>query len=56
MGYKFTDEDVKKIREEYINRKQSMRSPNVIELAQRYGVSQETIRNIANGITYRWVS
>ena len=42
---------VKEIRKEY-----KPRSGNVIELAKRYGVSQETIRNIANHITYQWVS
>ena len=43
--------DIKVIRKEY-----QPRSGNVIELAKRFGVSQETIRNISNHITYKWVS
>ena len=49
--------DVKKIRAEYSVVQESHRqATNVIELAKRYGVSQETIRNIANRVTYKWVS
>jgi DeoR/GlpR family transcriptional regulator of sugar metabolism len=49
------EEDVRQIREEYVDRKEAWKSPNVIELAQRYGVSQETIRKIAKGHNYKWV-
>jgi len=51
----FTDDEVRQIRAEYVGRKESMRSPNIIELANRYGVSQETIRKIALGHSYREV-
>lgn len=50
-----TEKDILQIRAEYVDRKKSMRSPNVIELAKRYGVAQETIRKIAKGKTYKWV-
>jgi len=49
----FTDDEVRQIRAEYVGRKEAMRSPNVIELANRYGVSQETIRKIALGHSYK---
>ena len=50
-----TAEDIRAIRMEYVDRKESWRSPNVMELAERYGVAQETIRKIAKGKTYKWV-
>ena len=50
-----TDDDIRTIRMEYIDRKESWRSPNVMELANRYGVAQETIRKIAKGKSYKWV-
>ena len=50
-----TDEDIRQIRKEYVDRKSSWRSPNIIELAKKYGVSQETIRKIAQGKTYKEV-
>ena len=52
----FTAEDVRYIRSVYVGRKEAVSSPNVIQLAKQYGVSQETIRKIANGLTYKWVS
>ena len=52
---KMTDEDIRQIRKEYVDRKSSWRSPNIIELAKKYGVSQETIRKIAKGKTYKEV-
>jgi Mor family transcriptional regulator len=52
-----TADDVKKIRAEYnVVMKNHRQATNVIELAKRYGTSQETIRNIANRLTYKWVS
>ena len=50
-------QDVRAIRAEYqldITGK-VITAPNVIELAKRYGVSQETIRNIAKRKTYGWI-
>lgn len=52
----FTDEEIRTIREEYVGREVSHKSLNVIELATRYGVSQETIRKIAKRRTYGWVN
>lgn len=51
-------EDVRAIRAEYkLNLTgKAITAPNVIELANRYGVSQETIRNIAKRKRYGWVS
>jgi hypothetical protein len=51
----FTTEEVRYIRSVYVGRKEAMSSPNVIELANQFGVSQETIRKIAKGRTYKWV-
>ena len=51
-----TAEDIKAIREAYVPRKVAHKSPNVMELAKKYGVSQETIRKIALRKTYRWVN
>jgi len=51
------DSDIKKIRAEYsVVQLGHRQATNVIELAKRYGVSQETIRNIANRVTYKQVS
>ena len=50
-----TEDDIRTIRMEYVDRQESWQSPNVIELAKRYGVAQETIRKIAKGKTYKWV-
>ena len=52
-----TEEDIRQIRKEY---KASYingfpKAENVMELAQRYGVAQETIRKIAKGHTYKQV-
>jgi len=50
-------EDIRTIRAEYqldLTGK-AITAPNVIELAKRYGVSQETIRNIAKRKTYGWI-
>ena len=52
---KLTNEQVLEIRSLYIDRKESAKSPNVIELARKYNVSQETIRNVAKGHHYKWV-
>jgi len=51
----FTCDEVRYIRKVYVGRKEAMSSPNVIELAKQFGVSQETIRKIAKGRTYKWV-
>ena len=48
MGRKeLTSEEVRQIRSEYkiVNRK----AVNLVELAQRYDISQERVRNIAKG-------
>lgn len=50
-----TIEDIKAIREAYVPRKVAAKSPNVMELAKKYGISQETVRKIALRKTYRWV-
>ena len=52
---KMTEDDVRIIRKEYVTRKQAAKSPNVIELANRFGISQNTVRKIALRQTYRWV-
>jgi Mor family transcriptional regulator len=52
-----SDDDVRTIRREYavINDKIGYVATNVIELAKRYNVSQETIRKVAIGVTYKEV-
>lgn len=47
------EDDVRQIRREY--KVAGKKALNVIELARRYGVSQEAIRNIATGRRYKWV-
>jgi uncharacterized protein YjcR len=49
------EDDIRQIRKEYIGREESVSAINVIELANRYGVSQETIRRIAKRRRYEWV-
>ena len=51
-------EDIRIIRREYEldYTGNAITAVNVIELAKRYGVSQETIRNIAKRRSYAWVS
>jgi hypothetical protein len=51
----FTDEEVRVIRREFVGRELSAKSPNIISLANRYGVSQETIRKIAKCKIYKEV-
>jgi Mor family transcriptional regulator len=51
----FTEEEIRSIRIEYVGREKSHITPNVIELANRYEVSQETIRKIAKRKVYKWV-
>ena len=50
-------EDIRQIRQEYEAKYigQFPKALNVIELAKRYGVSQQTIRDIAKGKRYKWV-
>ena len=50
-----TKKDIIQIRKEYKAFVGAKNSTNVMELAQRYGVAQETIRKIAKGKTYKWV-
>ena len=52
---KLTDQEVLEIRKEYKAFVGAKNSTNVMELAQRYGVAQDTIRKIAKGKTYKWV-
>jgi Mor family transcriptional regulator len=47
--------DIRQIREEYVATIGKQNSTNVLELAQRYAVSQETIRRIAKRKVYAWV-
>lgn len=48
-----THEDVRQIRAEYkVVQGQCRKATNVIELATRYGVSQQTIRDIVKGRRY----
>ena len=51
----FTDDEIRIIRKEFVDRKSSAKSPNIISLANRFGVSQETIRKIAKGKIYKKV-
>ena len=44
------DDEVRQIRAEY--KVVKGKAVNVIELAKRYGVSQQTIREIAKGLKY----
>lgn len=55
---KLKDEDVRTIRKEYRldSTSKAIIAPNVIALARRYDVSQETIRKIAKRKAYAWVS
>lgn len=60
MVLMITEEAVRTIRKEYAvitndKRKKGLSAVNVIELAKRYGVSQETIRRIAHYSMYKWV-
>ena len=56
MSYEtLTEDDIRTIRAEYVGRKSAHKSPNVIELANRYGISQETVRKIAKRKSYAWV-
>ena len=48
-----TREEILQIREEYISRDKSHIATNVIELAKRYKVSQNTIRKIALQQVYK---
>jgi Mor family transcriptional regulator len=50
-----TEDEVRQIRKEYIGREESAIAVNVIELAKRYGVSQEMIRKVAKRRLYKWV-
>jgi len=50
-----TEDEVRQIRKEYIGREESATAVNVIELAKRYGVSQEMIRKVAKRKLYKWV-
>lgn len=50
-----TEDEVRQIRKEYIGREESATAVNVIELAKRYGVSQEMIRKVAKRRLYKWV-
>jgi hypothetical protein len=50
-----TEDEVRQIRKEYIGREESAIAVNVIELAKRYGVSQEMIRKVAKRKLYKWV-
>ena len=52
-----TEEEVRQIRAEYklVYGQGAPVKSNILELAQRYGVSQETIRRIAKGRGYKWV-
>jgi Mor family transcriptional regulator len=53
----FKAADIRAIRKEYEldYTGKAITAVNVIELAKRYGVSQETIRNIAKRRAYAWV-
>jgi hypothetical protein len=56
MLYKdLTEADILTIRAEYTGRDKSPRNTSVIELANRFGISQETVRKIAKGKVYAWV-
>lgn len=56
MDYRdLTEDAIRTIRAEYVGRKEAHKSPNVIELANRYGISQETVRKIAKRKVYGWV-
>ena len=46
-------EDVRAIRKEYKVKKGN--AINIIELSQRFNVSQNTIRRVAKGHMYSWV-
>lgn len=48
-----TREDILQIRKEYISRDKSRTATNIIELAKRYKVSQNTIRKIALRQVYK---
>jgi len=48
-----TREQILQIREEYISRNKSNIPTNIMELAQRYNVSQNTIRKIALRQVYK---
>jgi len=60
MVLKLNEEAVRTIRKEYkvasTSKGRGATAINVIELARRYGVSQETIRRIAYYSMYKWVT
>ena len=51
-----TPEAVRIIRKEYVSRRESYKNPNIIELANRFNVSQETIRKVAKRHLYKNVT
>ena len=50
-----TDEQVREIRKAYVPRNVAWKSPNIIELAKKYGISQQTVRDIAKRRKYKTV-
>jgi DNA-binding GntR family transcriptional regulator len=52
---KLSEEQIKIIRAEYVPRAVAHKSPNVMELAKRFNISQETVRKVALRKVYRWV-
>jgi len=59
MVLKLDEEAVRTIRREYKVAKttegRGTTAVNVIDLAKRYGISQETVRRIAHYSMYKWV-
>jgi DeoR/GlpR family transcriptional regulator of sugar metabolism len=56
VNQKLTDDQVREIRAKYVSAIGRNGFANVIELANSYGVAQETIRKVAKRKTYKWVS
>jgi Mor family transcriptional regulator len=56
---KLTDDAVRAIRAEYKivsdSKAGGLKAANIIELAKRYRVSQDTIRQVAKRRSYQWV-
>lgn len=55
VARKLTDDQVRQIRAEYIHGKGTEAAMKIIELSQRYGVSQQAVRATAKGLRYEWV-
>jgi hypothetical protein len=52
---KLTDDQVRQIRIEYIHGKGAEAVAKILELSQRYSISQQAVRQVAKSRSYDWV-